>query len=96
LPLIQDFTAGRGNGNYLFLAGLAPGLVGHAVSAVFCVMFAVGLRSFVLLTALPSRLAHVPAKWNPVRRQGHAPKVESTAFSFRMGSPVIPSGRKTL
>jgi hypothetical protein len=50
MPLIQDFTAGRGNGNYLFSAGLAPGLVSHAVSAVFCVMFAVGLRAFVLRT----------------------------------------------
>jgi hypothetical protein len=55
LPLIQDFAAGRGNGNYLFLAGLAPGLVGHAVSAVFCIMFAFGLRSFVRLTAPASR-----------------------------------------
>jgi hypothetical protein len=47
LPLIQDFAAGRGNGNYLFFAGLAPGLVSHVVSAVFCIMFAVGLRAFV-------------------------------------------------
>jgi len=30
-------------------------------------------------------LAHVPAKWNPVRRQGHAPTLESTAFSVHMG-----------
>ena len=51
LPLIQDFAAGRGNGNYLFFAGLAPGLVSHVVSAVFCVMFAVGLRAFVLRAA---------------------------------------------
>jgi TorA maturation chaperone TorD len=35
-------------------------------------------------------LAHVPAKWNPVRRQGHAPKEESTAFSVGMGSPSDP------
>jgi hypothetical protein len=33
------------------------------------------------------RLAHVPAKWNPVRRQGPAPTLESTAFSVHMGSP---------
>jgi hypothetical protein len=32
-------------------------------------------------------LAHVPAKWNPVRRQGHAPTKESTAFPVHMGSP---------
>jgi hypothetical protein len=51
LPLIQDFAAGRGDGNYLFFAGVAPGLVSHVVSAVFCVMFAVGLRAFVLRTA---------------------------------------------
>ena len=51
LPLIQDFVAGRGNGNYLFFAGLAPGLVSHVVSAAFCVMFAIGLRAFVLRTA---------------------------------------------
>lgn len=54
LPLIQDFSAGRGNGNYLFFAGFAPGLVSHVVSAVFCVMFAMGLRSFVLRAAPPS------------------------------------------
>jgi len=35
-------------------------------------------------------LAHVPAKWNPVRRQGHAPTLESTAFSVHMGSPSDP------
>jgi hypothetical protein len=34
--------------------------------------------------------AHVPAKWNPVRRQGHAPNVESTAFPAHMGSPSDP------
>jgi hypothetical protein len=51
MPLIQDFVVGRGNGNYLFFAGLAPGLVSHAVSAMFCVMFAVVLRAFVLRTA---------------------------------------------
>jgi hypothetical protein len=57
MPLVQDFVAGRGNGNYLFSAGLAPGLVSHAVSAVFCVMFAVGLRALVLLTA-PASVPH--------------------------------------
>jgi NAD(P)-dependent dehydrogenase (short-subunit alcohol dehydrogenase family) len=30
--------------------------------------------------------AHVPAKWKPVRRQGHAPIVESTAFPVHLGS----------
>jgi hypothetical protein len=35
-------------------------------------------------------IAHVPAKWNPVRRQGHAPTLESTAFSVHMGSPSDP------
>jgi hypothetical protein len=38
------------------------------------------------------RLKHVPAKWNPVRRQGHAPNVESAAFSVHIGSR---SERKT-
>jgi glucosamine--fructose-6-phosphate aminotransferase (isomerizing) len=37
-----------------------------------------------------SVLEHVPAKWNPVRRQGHASTVESTAFSVDMGSPSDP------
>ena len=32
-------------------------------------------------------IAHVPAKWNPVRRQGHAPKVNLQRFPSRMGSP---------
>src|SRR3954464_4610816 len=35
-------------------------------------------------------LQHVPAKWDPVRRQGHAAIVESTAFPARMGSPSDP------
>jgi REP element-mobilizing transposase RayT len=35
-------------------------------------------------------LAHVPAKWHPVRRQEHAPTVESTAFSVHMGSLCDP------
>lgn len=60
MPLIQDFVVGRGNGNYLFFAGLAPGLVSHAVSAMFCVMFAVVLRAFVLRTAPTSPSASRP------------------------------------
>jgi hypothetical protein len=39
------------------------------------------------------RLAHVPAKWDPVRRQGHAPTRESTAFPGDIGSlgdPISP------
>ena len=51
LPLVQDFTAGRGNGTYLLLAGIAPGLVSHVVSAAYCAMFAVVLRAFVLRIA---------------------------------------------
>src|SRR5258708_37513044 len=38
----------------------------------------------------PEGLEHVPAKWNPVRRQGHASTVESTAFSVDMGSRSDP------
>jgi len=33
---------------------------------------------------------HVPAKWNPVRRQGHASTVESTAFPVDIGSRSEP------
>jgi hypothetical protein len=33
---------------------------------------------------------HVPAKWNPVRRQGHASSEESTAFPVHMGSLECP------
>jgi GNAT superfamily N-acetyltransferase len=36
------------------------------------------------------RLAHVPAKWDPVRRQGYAPTRESTALSGDIGSPGDP------
>src|SRR5438552_1919913 len=36
------------------------------------------------------RPQHVPAKWDPVRRQGHVAIVESTAFPARMGSPSDP------
>ena len=35
-------------------------------------------------------LKHVPAKWNPVRRPGHASTLESTAFPVHMGSPSDP------
>ena len=37
-----------------------------------------------------AHLAHVPAKWDPVRRQGHAPTRESTALSVHIGSPTDP------
>jgi hypothetical protein len=36
------------------------------------------------------RLPHVPAKWNPVRRQGHAPPPESTALPGHIGSLSDP------
>ena len=44
----------------------------------------------VIVRDIITALAHVPAKWNPVRRQGHAPTPESTAFSVHMGSPSDP------
>jgi hypothetical protein len=61
-PLILDFVIGRGNGAYLLIAGIAPGLVVGVVSAAYCILFAVILRSFVLyavsgLESNPSRLA---------------------------------------
>ena len=44
-----------------------------------------------LLTPVIVRgLKHVPAKWSPVRRQGHASTLESTAFPVHMGSPSDP------
>ena len=49
-----------------------------------------GERQWGLLVASVEQdrdtLKHVPAKWNPVRRQGHASTVESTAFSVDIGS----------
>jgi len=39
-------------------------------------------------------LKHVPAKWNPVRRQGHAATLESTAFPDHIGSQVIQYDRE--
>jgi hypothetical protein len=36
--------------------------------------------------AKATRLTHVPAKWHPVRRQGHASTLESTAFPVHIGS----------
>ena len=42
-----------------------------------------------------SPLAHVPAKWGPVRRQGHAPTRESTALPGDIGS-VIQYHREAL
>ena len=47
-PLIQEFAVGRGNGTYLLIAGMAPGLVVPVVSAGYCILFATILRSFVL------------------------------------------------
>jgi hypothetical protein len=41
-------------------------------------------------------VAHVPAKWNPVRRQGHAPTLESTALPAILDHCVIPYDRKAL
>src|SRR3981081_4373009 len=38
----------------------------------------------------PSMPAHVPAKWDPVRRQGHAPTQESTALPGDIGSTSDP------
>jgi hypothetical protein len=37
-----------------------------------------------------SMLAHVPAKWDPVRRQRHAPTGESTAHPVQIGSLSDP------
>jgi len=36
---------------------------------------------------MPSILAHVPAKWDPVRRKGHAPIQELTALPGQIGFP---------
>ncbi len=47
-------------------------------------------RELELLVHAPDGLAHVPAKWNPVRRQGHAPTRESTALPGHIGSPSDP------
>jgi hypothetical protein len=40
-----------------------------------------GLQVALFCFILVARLAHAPAKWNPVRRQGHAPTRESTGAS---------------
>jgi hypothetical protein len=49
-----------------------------------------GLPVALFCLILVARLAHVPAKWNPVRRQGHAPTRESTALRSDIGSPSDP------
>jgi hypothetical protein len=46
---------------------------------------------FVVLLAIRAAieeraLTYVPAKWNPVRRQGHASTPESTVFPVHIGS----------
>ena len=61
-PLIGEFVIGRGNGVYLVIAGVAPGLVVGVVSAAYCILFAVILRSFVLYAVIgfeskPGRIA---------------------------------------
>jgi tripartite-type tricarboxylate transporter receptor subunit TctC len=43
-----------------------------------------------LVASVPIVPKHVPAKWNPVRRQGHASTMESTAFPVDIGSPREP------
>jgi O-antigen ligase len=45
---------------------------------------------YCLAVGLLGGLAHVPAKWDPVRRQGRAPTRESTALPVHMGSPSDP------
>src|SRR5262249_20841495 len=44
------------------------------------------LMTIVGLAARRSALAHVPAKWSPVRRQEHAPLQDSRAVSESEGS----------
>jgi hypothetical protein len=53
-------------------------------------------KSDVVNGPIATILAHVPAKWNPVRRQEHAPKVNLRRFPSIWDHRVIPYGRKTL
>jgi predicted neuraminidase len=55
-----------------------------------CVWFGGTQEGMADISVYFSRLKHVPAKWNPVRRQGHASTLESTAFPVDMGSPSDP------
>jgi cation transport regulator ChaC len=48
------------------------------------------------IVTLPVRLTHVPAKWSPVRRQGHAPmnritrQVPAMVYLARSDTPGLP------
>jgi gamma-glutamylcyclotransferase (GGCT)/AIG2-like uncharacterized protein YtfP len=46
------------------------------------------------IVTLPVRLAHVPAKWRPVRRPGHAPmrtrQVSAMVYLARSATPGLP------
>ncbi|MDB5513261.1 MAG: amino transporter, permease protein region, His/Glu/Gln/Arg/opine family domain protein 2 [Tardiphaga sp.] len=46
--------------------------------------------TYFIICFAASRLAYVPAKWDPVRRQGHAPTRESTALPGHIGSRSDP------
>jgi len=47
-----------------------------------------------IVPALAAALAHVPAKWTPVRRQEHAPIKESRACSDSKGTEHAPGRSK--
>src|SRR3954471_16120422 len=74
--------------------GLSIQLVATATTIMATHIPAIGLlrkKFFIDGNSHSRRLKHVPAKWNPVRRQGHAPKLESTAFPAHVGSPSDPT-----
>jgi 5-formyltetrahydrofolate cyclo-ligase len=68
-----------------FPIAVAPGAI---VSGFF------PIKSEINPLPLMRRLAHVPAKWEPVRRQGHAPGQESAGAQLAL--PVVAGRGKSL
>ncbi len=60
-PLYFDFLSGRGNGVFLFAAGIGGGLVIQAVSAVYAVLILLTLRAVAVRALAPAEAMLGPA-----------------------------------
>jgi TRAP-type C4-dicarboxylate transport system permease large subunit/TRAP-type C4-dicarboxylate transport system permease small subunit len=93
--IILGFVANLSIGG-LFVAGLLPSAL--MAGALIVAVVVRGQRGPEPQSAPGnlSALKHVPAKWNPVRRQGHASTVESTAFPIDFGSQCEPKSTENV
>jgi signal transduction histidine kinase/CheY-like chemotaxis protein len=74
-----------GNGGRAYVVDAGGRLIAHSDLTMV-----LNRTDFSQLGHVRRALAHVPAQWDPVRRQGHAPTRESTALPGDIGSPNDP------